>query len=109
MELIQCLKEMKQYERAMEWYANWMKEFPLSSQMYWQGRLDIVNAMFEQDKFDNVKDIIEGFKTEDKDLGGEQFKQQFQRLNELCMAEISNAKELSQSLELDSAAEADSK
>ena len=109
MELIQCLKEMKQYERTLEWYTSWMKESPQNSQIYWQGRLDIASTMFEQDKFDNVKDIIEGFKTEDKDLGGEQFKQQFQRLSELCMAELSNAKELSQSLELDSAAEADSK
>src|SRR5574340_1157992 len=49
--LIQCLKEMKQFDRALEWYAIWIKDTPHNNQLCWQGRLDIANAMFEQGKY----------------------------------------------------------
>ena len=98
-ELVQCLKEMKQYDRALEWYASWIKEMPQNNRLCWQGRLDIVNVMIEQGKYENVKNLIDSFKAEDTNLGGNNFKPQFQRLSELCLAELSNTKTISQNLE----------
>ncbi|MBI2469798.1 MAG: HEAT repeat domain-containing protein [Planctomycetes bacterium] len=99
-ELIQCLKETRQYDRALEWYVNWIKESPQNNQLCWQGRLDIANAMFEQGKFDTVKTLIDTLTAEDPNFGGNEFKPQFQKLSELCAVELSNPKTVSQQKEV---------
>lgn len=97
--LIQSLKEMKQFDRALEWYSAWIKDVPQNSQFCWQGRLDIANILFEQGRYDNVNNLIESLKTEDPNLGGEEFKLQFQRLREMSLAESTNLKMVKQKLE----------
>lgn len=92
MEIIQCLKEMKKYDSALEWYATWIKESPQNNQVWWQGRLDIANALFEQGKYESVISLIDSLKKEDPNAGGEEFKLQFYKLNELCMAELTQSK-----------------
>ncbi len=108
-ELILCLKEMKQYDHALEWCTNWMRETPQNSQICWQSRLDIANAMFEQGKCENVKGLLDGFRTEDPNFGGEEFKQGFQKLHEQCLAELANPKTLSQNAELEHSVNSDDK
>ena len=98
MELIQCLKEMKQYDRALEWYTTWIKETPQNNQLCWQGRLDIAKAMLEQGKYENVKSLVNGLKAEDPNLGGELFKSQFQELEEQCSEDLVNPSRASQIL-----------
>ncbi len=98
-ELVQCLKETKQFDRALEWYASWIKEMPQNNQLCWQGRLDIVNIMIEHGKYENVKNLIDSFKAEDVNVGGNNFKPQFQKLSELCAAELSNTKTITQNLD----------
>lgn len=89
-ELIQCLRETKQYDRALEWYSTWTKEAPQNNQLWWQGRLDIAMTMFEQGRFENVKNLIDGLQTEDPNFGGEPFRTQFQKLREKCMDGLAN-------------------
>jgi len=98
MELVQCLKEMKQYDRALEWYSTWIKETPQNNQLCWQGRLDIAKAMFEQGKYENVRSLVNGLKAEDPNLGGELFKSQFQELGERCSEDLDNPNRVSQNL-----------
>ena len=107
-ELIQCLKEMKQYDHALEW-CNWLRETPQNGQICWQSRLDIANAMFEQGKYENVKSLLDNFRTEDPNFGGEEFKQGFQRLLERCLAELTNPKAVSHNADLDLTAGIDDK
>lgn len=95
-ELIQCLKEMKQYDRALEWYAAWAKETPQNNQLCWQGRLDIASTMFEQGKFEHVKNLIDSLHAEDPNFGGEPFKSQFQKLAEKCLEDLANSERVSQ-------------
>ncbi|MBI4222080.1 MAG: HEAT repeat domain-containing protein [Planctomycetes bacterium] len=95
-ELIQCLKETKQYDRALEWCVIWIKESPQNNQLCWQCRLEIANAMFEQGKYDTVKTLIDTLTAEDPNLGGNEFNPQFQKLSELCAVELSNQKTVSQ-------------
>ncbi len=97
--LIQSLKELKQFDRALEWYSVWIKDAPQNSQLCWQGRLDIANILFEQEKYDNVKNLVESLKMEDPNFGGNEFKLQFQRLHEMSLAESANLKMAGQSLE----------
>lgn len=101
MELIVCLKEMKQYDRALEWYSTWIKETPQNNQLCWQGRLDIAKAMFEQGKYENVKNLIDGLVTEDPNMGGENLKSQFQELGERCSEDLANPGKVSQNLGLE--------
>lgn len=98
-ELIQCLKETKQYDRALEWFVTWIKESPQNSQLCWQGRLEITNDMVEQGKYDTVKSLIDNLIAEDPNLGGNEFKPQFQKLKELCAVELSATKTASQNEE----------
>ena len=98
-ELIQCLKETKQYDRALEWFVTWIKESPQNSQLCWQGRLEIANDMVEQDKYDTVKSLIDNLIAEDPNLGGNEIKPQFQKLRELCAVELSATKTASQNEE----------
>jgi HEAT repeat protein len=96
MELIQCLKEIKQYDRALEWYSTWIKENPENNQLYWQGRLDIAKTMAEQGNYENVQGLIDGLKGDDPNLGGELFKPQFQALREQCTKDMVNQNRISQ-------------
>lgn len=96
LELIQCLKEMKQYDHALEWYSTWIKETPKNNQLCWQGRLDIARTMFEQGKFENVKNLIDGLHAEDPNFGGEMFKSQFQELGEKCLEDLAKSDRISQ-------------
>jgi len=98
-ELIQCLKETKQYDRALEWYVTWIKESPQNNQLCWQGRLEIANDMVEQDKYDTVKSLIDNLIAEDPNLGGNELKPQFQKLRELSALELSATKTASQNEE----------
>ena len=98
-ELIQCLKETKQYDRALEWCVIWIKESPQNNQLCWQCRLEIAKAMFEQGKFDTVKTLIDTLIAEDPNLGGNELKPQFQKLRELCAGELSGTKTVSQRAE----------
>ena len=98
-ELIQCLKETKQYDRALEWFVTWIKESPQNSQLCWQGRLEIANDKVEQGKYDKVKSLIDNLIAEDPNLGGNEFKPQFQKLRELCASELSATKTASQNEE----------
>src|SRR3989339_579466 len=95
-ELIQCLKETKQYDRALELCVIWIKESPQNNQLCWQCRLEIANAMFEQGKYDTVKTLIDTLTEEDPNRGGNEFNSQFQKLSELCVVELSNQKTVSQ-------------
>ncbi|MGQ3684655.1 MAG: HEAT repeat domain-containing protein [Candidatus Loosdrechtia sp.] len=93
-QLIQYLKETKQYDRALEWYAVWIKESPHNNkQQYWQGRVEIANTLFGQGKYEQVKNIIARLQAEDPGLGGNEFQQNFERLAELSMEELSNSKQ----------------
>ncbi|MFN3531710.1 MAG: HEAT repeat domain-containing protein [Candidatus Brocadia sp.] len=98
LELIQCLKEMKQYDHALEWYSTWIKETPQNNQLCWQGRLDIARTMLEQGKFENVKNLIDGLHAEDPNFGGETFKSQFQELGEKCLEDLAKSGRVSQIL-----------
>ncbi|HHT9145976.1 MAG: HEAT repeat domain-containing protein [Candidatus Brocadiaceae bacterium] len=98
-ELIQCLKETKQHDRALEWYVTWIKESPQNNQLCWQGRLEISNDMVEQGKYDTVKSLIDNLIAEDPTLGGNELKPQFQKLRELCVLELSATKTASQNEE----------
>ena len=81
-EIIQCLKETRQFGRAMEWYTVWTKESPQNNPIYWQGRLDIVKVVLEQGRYDDAKGFIDILKSEDPNLGGEKFLSQFLALQE---------------------------
>ncbi len=98
-ELIQCLKETKQYDHALEWYSVWIKETPQNNEFCWQGRLDIARIMFEQGKYANVKILVDSLKVEDPNLGGESFKSQFEELAERGSDDSDNPGKVSQILE----------
>ncbi|MDR4507870.1 MAG: HEAT repeat domain-containing protein [Candidatus Brocadiaceae bacterium] len=77
-ELIRCLKEMQQFDQALEWYSVWITDNPQNKQFCWQGRLDIARTMYEQERFDKVKEVIESLKMDDPALGGEEIRAQFE-------------------------------
>lgn len=79
-ELAECLRETKQYERVVELYATWMKEFSANSQAWWQGRLSVVSAFFEEGNTQKAKELIDSFKKEDPELGGVGIKIKFNEL-----------------------------
>lgn len=97
-ELIQCLKETKQYDRALEWCSAWVKENPENKSWCWQSRLDIAKIMFEQERYENVMSLINGFKAEDPTFGGERFKTSFQELDEQCSENLVHPDKVSQKL-----------
>lgn len=97
-ELIQCLKETKQYDRALEWCSAWVKENPEDKPWCWQSRLDIAKAMFEQERYENVKSLIDGLKAEDPTFGGEHFKTSFQELGKQCSENLVHPDKVSQKL-----------
>ncbi|HHT9126275.1 MAG TPA: HEAT repeat domain-containing protein [Candidatus Brocadiia bacterium] len=79
-ELAQCLRETKQYERVIELYATWMKEFSANSEAWWQGRLEVVSAFFEEGNSQRAKELIDNFRKEDPGLGGVNIKIKFNEL-----------------------------
>jgi HEAT repeat protein len=83
-ELAGCLRETKQYEKVIELYSTWMKEFSANSQAWWQGRLDVVSAFFEDGNYQKAKDLIVNFKKEDPALGGVLTKIKFNELEKKC-------------------------
>ena len=91
-EFIQCAKEMKQFDRALKWLTVWLGENPQNYQLCWQGRLDIASAMLEQGNHEKVKNLITLLKTEDPNLGGEEFLVHFQALNDKSEIGVANAK-----------------
>ncbi len=91
-EFIQCAKELKQFDRALKWFTVWLEENPRNCQWCWQGRLDIATAMLEQGNYEKVKDLIALLKTEDPNLGGEEFLPHFQALNDKIEIGVANAK-----------------
>ncbi|MCF6159641.1 MAG: hypothetical protein E3K32_13975 [wastewater metagenome] len=94
--LIQCLKEIGQFDRALEWYSIWIKETPQNKQLCWQGRLDIANTLFEQGKYEQVKNLIHNLQTEDPNFGEGELKHHFQRLSELNTAKLVHTKTIGQ-------------
>ncbi|HHT9152252.1 MAG TPA: HEAT repeat domain-containing protein [Candidatus Hypogeohydataceae bacterium YC40] len=81
-ELAQCLKEMKQYDRLLELYGRWMKELPEQSREWWKGRVEVLNSLFEQGNYTRVAKIVDTFLVEDPGLGGPDFKAKFLELAE---------------------------
>lgn len=80
--LVECLKELKQYDRLLELYAEWMKKIPEHATMWWEGRLDIVYILFEQGNYEKTRRLIDEFQLEDPELGGPRLKRQFLELAE---------------------------
>src|SRR3990167_1317879 len=80
--LVLCLMEMKQYDRLLELYARWMKELPECSKEWWKGRLEVLNALFEQGNYARVVKAIDAFLMEDPELGGPDFKGKYLELAE---------------------------
>ncbi|MCC7210816.1 MAG: hypothetical protein E3K40_09250 [Candidatus Brocadia sp.] len=95
-ELIQCLKETKQYDRALEWCSVWIKEKPENKPWCWQSRLDIAKTMFAQERYEKVKSLVDGLKAEDPDLGGEPFKSSFRELGEQSSENLARPDKISQ-------------
>lgn len=83
-ELAGCLRETKQYERVFELYATWMKEFSTNSQAWWQGRFDVVSALFEEGNYQKAKELIDNFRKEDPAFGGAGIKIKFNDLEKKC-------------------------
>ncbi len=83
-ELAECLRETKQYEKVIELYAAWMKEFSANSQAWWQGRLDVVSAFLEEGNLQKAKELIDNFRKEDPALGGAGIKIKFNELEKKC-------------------------
>jgi HEAT repeat protein len=80
--LIVCLREMKQYDRLLELYGRWMKELPEYSNEWWKGRLEVLNALFEQGNYTKVVKAVDAFLMEDPELGGPDFKGRYLELAE---------------------------
>ncbi|HHT9155177.1 MAG TPA: HEAT repeat domain-containing protein, partial [Candidatus Tripitaka sp. YC43] len=80
--LVLCLMEMKQYDRLLELYARWIKELPECSKEWWKGRLEVLNALFEQGNYARVVKAIDAFLMEDPELGGPDFKSKYLELAE---------------------------
>ena len=95
-ELIQCLKELKQFDRVLDWYSVWVKETPQNAQFCWQGRLDAATALYEQGKYETVRGILEGFRMEDPNLGGEKFRSSFLELGSRCMVNLTDSGRINQ-------------
>ncbi|KKO19819.1 MAG: hypothetical protein DCC43_07735 [Candidatus Brocadia sp.] len=98
-ELIQCLKETKQYDRALEWCATWVKENPENKPWCWQSRLDIAKTLFAQERYEKVKSLIDDLKAEDPNLGGEPLKASFQELNNRSSESLVRPDKVSQKAE----------
>jgi HEAT repeat protein len=74
MGLVMCLRETNQYDRLLELYGRWTKELPEHSKEWWKGRLEILNALFEQGNYTKVVKVVDTFLMEDPELGGPEFK-----------------------------------
>ena len=83
--LVLCLKEMKQYDRLLELYGRWTKELPEHSKEWWKGRLEVLNALFEQGNYTRVVKVIDTLLMEDPELGGPDFKSKYLELAERGM------------------------
>ncbi|MGR3309484.1 MAG: HEAT repeat domain-containing protein [Candidatus Brocadiales bacterium] len=83
-EFAECLRETKQYDKVIELYATWMKGFSTNSKAWWQGRLDVVNAFFDEGNYRKAKKLITDFRKEDSTLGGIGIKIKFNELEKKC-------------------------
>lgn len=92
MGLVKCLKEVKQYDRLQELYALWMKELPEQAQDWWQGRVELLNILFEEGNYVKIEKLVDSFLLEDPELGGPTFKGKI-----LALAKRSAGKALSHS------------
>ncbi len=86
--LVLCLREMKQYDRLLELYGRWIKEFPEYSKEWWKGRLEVLNALFEQGNYTRVMKVIDTFSIEDPELGGPEYKGKYLELAERSMRKV---------------------
>ncbi|MFQ5956196.1 MAG: HEAT repeat domain-containing protein [Candidatus Brocadiales bacterium] len=80
--LVECLKELKQYDHILELYSSWMTEMSERTMMWWEGRLEIVYLLFEQGNYEKIQKLIDEFQLEDPQLGGPRLKRQFLELAE---------------------------
>lgn len=83
-----CLMETKQYDRLLELYSQWMKELPEHSKECWKGRLNVLNALFEQGNYTKVVKVIDIFLMEDPELGGPDLKSKYLELAERSIRKI---------------------
>ncbi|MHC4197597.1 MAG: HEAT repeat domain-containing protein [Planctomycetota bacterium] len=80
--LVECLAELKQYNRILELYSQWMKEIPQHASKWWEGRLDVIYTLFENGNYEKIPRLVDEFQLEDPELGGARLSRQFIELAE---------------------------
>jgi tetratricopeptide (TPR) repeat protein len=83
----QCLREARQFDRALEWYGRWLQEMPEGTAAWWQGRLDIVGELLTQKSHARAAGLVDEFEKASSDLGGPKLRPKFLELRDKAKAE----------------------
>ncbi len=80
--LVECLTELKQYNRILELYSQWMREIPQHASKWWEGRLEVIYTLFKNGNYRKIPRLVDEFQLEDPELGGARLRKQFTELAE---------------------------
>ncbi len=76
-ELINCLLEIKQYEKALDLLSTWTTGHLSDNDFFWESRLNIIAAIFSNDDYEKVIELVNKFENETPEMGGNNLKENF--------------------------------
>lgn len=99
-ELLHSMLEMKQYEMALERLSEWLNGPYNHKELFWNIRLEIIETIFNDGKYEKVNAFVDKFKLENPDLGGVQLRTEFLNLKEKSLINIKEVNSDNREVEL---------
>jgi len=84
-ELVHCLKELKQYDKLLNYFSLWVLNLLTDNHLWWEEIYEIVEKYYTEGTFDKVREIIDGFDKRSPYMGGPELKSRFYDLKRKSM------------------------
>jgi HEAT repeat protein len=84
-ELVHCLKELKQYDKLLNYFSLWAEDLLTDNHLWWKEIYKIAENYFTEGAFDKVRELIDGFEKKDPYMGGPELKSKFDDLKRKSM------------------------
>jgi HEAT repeat protein len=76
-ELVHCLKELKQYDKLLNYFSLWVVNLLTDNHLWWKEIYEIVEKYFTEGAFGKVRELIDGFEKTAPYMGGPELKSRF--------------------------------